>query len=141
MRLGDPGAWRLITKLQQTTGDVRNMSNYLSSMLVLGGFFLAMPHAAAQAPDVLAEYPNGTFLENVTRSPNGALVFTSYFGKTIELIERGKPTRTLSTLPVHPVGIIRFGDGYLVSAHGAPFTSGPAFTQTQQILALDKMAR
>jgi hypothetical protein len=95
--------------------------------------------ASAQAvkPTSLAEYPNGTFLENAAATPSGGLLATSYFGRTLELIEPDKAARTFATLPAHPVGIVRLADGsYLVSAHGAPFTGGPAFTQTQQLIAV-----
>lgn len=88
-------------------------------------------------PAVLAEYANGAFLENAVRTQSGRLLATSYFAKTLELIETGKTARTFATLPAHPVGIVRLADGrYLVSAHGAPFTGGPAFTQTQQLLVV-----
>lgn len=104
-------------------------------VIILAIAMFASP-AVADEPLVLAEYPNGTFLENVTTTSKGTLVVTSYFAKTLEVIEPGKPTRTFATLPAHPVGIMRYGDGYLVSAHGSPFNSGPSFTQTQQMLVL-----
>jgi hypothetical protein len=105
-------------------------------LLTLAVFLATLAPSSAETPRVLAEYPNGTFLENVVATQKGALVATSYFAKTLELIEPGKPARTLTTLPAHPVGIVRYRDGYLVSAHGAPFTGGPAFTQAQQLLLL-----
>ena len=92
--------------------------------------------AQTASPQVLAEYSNGTFLENVATSTTGALVITSYLNKSLEIIEPGKPARTLAILPAHPVGIVRHKSGYIVSAHGSPFTSGPAFTQQQQVLVL-----
>jgi hypothetical protein len=85
----------------------------------------------------LAEYPNGTFLENAAATLSGGLLATSYFARTLELIEPDEAARTFATMPAHPVGIVRLADGsYLVSAHGAPFTGGPAFTQTQQLIAV-----
>jgi hypothetical protein len=106
-------------------------------LLAAAALLLVSSSASADTPQVLAEYPAGTFLENVTTTPKGSLVITSYFAKSLELIEPNKPARTLAALPAHPVGIMRYRGGYLVSAHGAPFTSGPAFTQTQQLLVLD----
>jgi sugar lactone lactonase YvrE len=91
----------------------------------------------AKTPTVLAEFPNGTFLENVTQTDRGAIVFTNYFAKTLEILVPGKPARTLATLPAHPVGIVRSKGGFVVSAHGKPFNSGSAFTESQQILILD----
>jgi hypothetical protein len=95
----------------------------------------------AQQIQVLAEYPNGTFLENLTTTRSGALLVTSYLSKTLELIEHGKPARTFVQLPVHPVSIVKTASGYILSAHGAPFTRGPAFTQMQQVLVLDEAAK
>jgi hypothetical protein len=101
--------------------------------LACGG---AAESAAQSTARTLAEYPNGTFLENVVADGLGALVYTSYFGKTLEILEPGKPARTLARLDLHPVGIVSYRDGYLLSAHGAPFNSGPDFTRTQQLVVL-----
>lgn len=102
---------------------------------------LAPPAIAQQSPVVtLAEYPTGTFLENLDVLSDGRIVFTSYFAKTIEVLERGK-ARTFAKLSAHPVSILAIGDGFLVAAHGQPFVSGPAFVETQQFLLLDKTGR
>ena len=49
--------------------------------------------------------------------------------------------RSLATLAVHPVGIAATPEGYVVTAHGAPFTSGPGFTATNRILLLDRRGK
>lgn len=104
---------------------------------------VAVPATAQQnvivRPEVVAEYPAGTFLENLDELGNGDVVFTSYFAKTIEILERktGK-ARTFAQLSSHPVAILALGDGFIVSAHGQPFTSGPKFVETQRLLILDK---
>src|SRR5262249_55619960 len=88
--------------------------------------------------EVLAEYPAGTFLENLDMLADGRVVFTNYFSKTIELLDnQGKPS-TLAQVSAHPVSILSTDDGFLVAAHGQSFVSGPAFVETQQILLLDR---
>src|SRR5215471_6306393 len=73
-------------------------------------------NAAAQAPivETVAEYPTGTFLENLDVLPDGRIVFTSYFAKTIEVLAAKAKPRTFATLSAHPVGILAVGDGFLV---------------------------
>jgi hypothetical protein len=89
---------------------------------------------------VVAEYPNGTFLENLDTLMDGRVVFTSYFGKSIEILE-GDKVRTFAKVSAHPVSILAIDRGFIVAAHGQPFVSGPAFVQTQQFLLLDKDGR
>jgi hypothetical protein len=91
--------------------------------------------------ETVAEYPAGTFLENLDVLPDGRVVFTSYFAKTIEMLEGKAKARTFATLSAHPVSILAIGDGFLVSAHGKPFVSGPGFVETQQFLLLDREGR
>ena len=59
--------------------------------MALAAVLFAIGHrsAAAQAPGVetVAEYPAGTFLENLDVLSDGRVVFTSYFAKTIELLD------------------------------------------------------
>jgi hypothetical protein len=93
--------------------------------------------ALGQSSDVLAEFPAGTFLENGAVLPGNALIVTNYFAKSLERVEPGQPTRRLAELPAHPVGLLRVGERFVASAHGAPFTSGPSFTQTQKVLLLN----
>jgi Protein of unknown function (DUF1579) len=91
--------------------------------------------------DVLAEYRSGTFLENAVRREDGAMLITSYLSKTLELIETGKPARMLSRLSAHPAGILKVTGGFILSAHGTPFTEGPTFTKTQKLLLLDEQGQ
>jgi hypothetical protein len=101
---------------------------------------LAWP-VAAETARVLAEFPPGTFLENLTVGADGAVVATNYFARTLERIGPDDQVGTFATLDVHPVSILPDGDGWIVAAHGEAFTSGPGFTQTQMILRLDATGR
>ncbi len=65
------------------------------------------------------------------------MIATSYFAKRLERIGPDDAASTFATLPAHPVSILPLGEGWLVAAHGAPFTSGPEFTKTQTFLVLD----
>lgn len=96
----------------------------------------AGPQTVAPTVETLFSLPGG-FLENLSVRPDGGIVFTSYLDKTVRLRDATGAVTVLATLPAHPVGIVTLGDGYLVSAHGASFTDGPAFTTTNQILLLD----
>jgi hypothetical protein len=94
--------------------------------------------AAEQAlPSIAAEFPAGTFLENLSVLQDGSVAFTSYFERRVYLLASDNQVSTLAELPVHPVSILPNADGFIVTAHGAVFTEGPAFTQTQQILLLN----
>lgn len=100
---------------------------------------MAMP-ATAQAPEVttVASYPHGAFLENLSVDPQGRLLFTSYFDRTLLAWNgEGAPT-PLAVLDVHPVAVLARADDIIVSAHGASFAAGPAFTETNQLLVLDR---
>ena len=88
-------------------------------------------------PAVLAEYPSGTFLENLTIETGGTVAFTSYFARQLGQLETSDHHGVFPELPAHPVGILATETGFIVTAHGMPFTEGPEFTQTQQILTLD----
>jgi sugar lactone lactonase YvrE len=57
------------------------------------------------------------------------------------MLEGKAKARTFATLSAHPVSILAIGDGFLVSAHGKPFVSGPGFVETQQFLLLDGEGR
>lgn len=86
---------------------------------------------------VLVEYPSGTFLENLDVQRDGKVIFTRYFARQLGLLDAGNTVSDFAALQVHPVGVLAFDDGYIVTAHGTPFTEGPEFTQTQQVLVLD----
>ncbi len=93
------------------------------------------PQAVVPTVETLFSLPGG-FLENLTVRPDGGIVFTSYLDKTVRLRDATGTVTVLATLPAHPVGIVTLDEGYLISAHGASFTDGPAFTTTNQILLL-----
>jgi hypothetical protein len=103
-----------------------------------------------QAIQTLAQFPHGTFLENLVIGSNGDVIFTDYSGKRllrqgiIPANETGRlpaPAATFSALDVHPAGIARLGDGYLVSAHGRSFLEGPEFQDSQLVLLLNANGR
>src|SRR5262245_40072825 len=99
--------------------------------------------ATAQGPhvEVLAEYVPGNFLENLDVLSDGRVVFTSYFAKTIEIIDSRGRAGTLAHVSAHPVSILAIEGGFLIAAHGQPFTSGPAFVEAQHFLLLDAAGR
>jgi hypothetical protein len=98
-------------------------------------------HAQNSVPKTLASFPNGTFLENLTVAADGSIIFTSYFGKSLQRLADGELQEPLASLDVYPVGIIAVADGYVVTAHGKAFTDAPAFLNTNKILLLSKDGR
>lgn len=111
--------------------------------LVAGMLSAIVSEATAQGPhvEVLAEYAPGNFLENLDVLSDGRVVFTSYFAKTIEILDSRGRAGTLAHVSAHPVSILAIEGGFLIAAHGQPFTSGPAFVETQQFLLLDAAGR
>lgn len=94
---------------------------------------------AAVADDrvaTLAEFPSGTFLENLIVAEDDVIIFTSYFARQLKALGIDNGVSDIADLPAHPVGLLRVDEFYVVTAHGTPFTDGEAFTQTQQILML-----
>lgn len=93
---------------------------------------------AAPEPSVetLARFPAGTFLENLVARSSDTFLVTSYFDKTIIEIDTSGSHRVFSQLDVHPVGIVRDGNRYVVSAQSIPFTEAPAFQSSNLILVL-----
>jgi len=112
------------------------MSTWKLSGLLLTTLLSTTP-ALSETASTLAEFPAGTFLENLTASENGDLTVTSYFGRELLRLNAENVQSTFATLEVHPVSILSQGDGYLIAAHGTSFTEGPSFTRTQQLLHLD----
>jgi len=103
------------------------------------------PAAAAAAPAaapklrVLASYPAGSFLENLEVLPQGDVLITNYFTKTIERVTPAGEKSIFANLSAFPVSLISTADGFLVAAQGKNFLAGdPDFAKAQQILLLDK---
>lgn len=107
-------------------------------VLIAAALSLTLAGVAAAAPKVetLASYPHGAFLENLTVGPDQTVYFTSYIGKAVMALSPKGGDRVFAALPTHPVGIIRTGSGFIVTAHRTPFTDAPAFMSTNEILFL-----
>jgi sugar lactone lactonase YvrE len=95
-----------------------------------------MPDAA---PHPLVRFPNGTFLENLVLRPDGAVLFTSYFARTVEAWSPAAGAFPFATLPVHPVSLAALPDGgFALAFHGVLYTEGPAALRgTGGVLLLD----
>ena len=108
---------------------------------VLTSAFVVMHADAKEKPSeatIIASYPHGAFLENLSIDPKNRLVFTSYIDRTLMMWRgRGAPS-VLAELDVHPVGVLARNRDILVSAHGTSFMAGPAFTASNQLLVLDR---
>lgn len=112
-----------------------NKSTFIA--LAVAGVLTASTAAAEQGHQVAAEFPSGTFLENLTILENDDAVFTSYFARQLGQLGADNANSVFADLPAHPVGILAVSNGFVVTAHGSPFTEGPEFTQSQQILLLN----
>ncbi len=97
----------------------------------------AIVPANAAEVETLIEFTPGVFLENLVQVADGSTVFTSYFDKRLIGLSADDKAWTVAELPYHPVGIAALGDGFIVTAHGAPFSDFPAFTETNRVLVLD----
>lgn len=91
----------------------------------------------ANTTEALAQFPNGTFLENGDVDKDGTLYFTSYFEKKIYAYKAGEKVRVAAELPVQPVAVLVTPQGFLLSGHAIPFTAGPSFTTSNELLELD----
>ena len=94
------------------------------------------PEVAAAAPAVLASFDAPAFLENLIVEEDGSIIFTNYTGKSLHRIAPDGAVSVLASLDVHPVSLIRLGETYIVSAHAIPFTAGPSFIGSGQLLSL-----
>jgi len=109
--------------------DTLMMATTRRGALALGaGLFLAGRAVRAQAaPDILARFPNGTFLENLVVRPDGAVLFTNYFARAIEIWSPASGAARFAAVDGHPVSLAPLGDGgHALAVHGAVFTAGPA---------------
>ncbi len=115
-------------------------------MIMLGALttffaFIGQPAFASPMHEVLAKYPNGTYLENLLVNRDGAVLYTNYFSKTIEQWSKGRAT-TFATLEGYPVNLVELPDGYLVLVHGRKFTEGSdALRENNRLLKLDKTGK
>jgi hypothetical protein len=96
---------------------------------------------SGDAVQTVASFDSPAFLENLIVEPDQSIILTSYLDRTLRSVTASGQVTTVATLPAHPVGIVRLGDGFLISAHGASFTEGPAFTSTNQVLVLNGQGR
>lgn len=112
----------------------RSLLAVAAAVALFSGHAAAEPTATAPAVETLASFPSGAFLENLIVRDDGAIVFTSYFDRTLMLRRADGAVSVLARLPAHPVGLAPLGDGYLISAHGVPFTQAPAFLSSNQML-------
>jgi sugar lactone lactonase YvrE len=97
--------------------------------------------AASPAVETIASYPNGAFLENLSAGKDGVALVTSYSDKTLLRWDGDAAPTSFVTLNAHPVGILTRTNDIIVSAHGAPFTGGPAFLSSNRLLVLDRKER
>lgn len=103
---------------------------------VLAPMILGRPEPAP--PQVLARFPNGTFLENLVVAPEtGRVLFTNYFARRIESWSPDAGHAPFAEVPAHPVSLTALGAGrHALAVHGASFLDGPAAMQGQAALLL-----
>lgn len=87
--------------------------------------------------ETIAEFPNSTFLENLTVTTDNDVVFTNYFDKQIMRLSDDGNVEIFAELPDHPVAILELDDGFVVTAQGTSYLKFPAVTETNSILLLD----
>lgn len=98
----------------------------------LAGLALASPVRAQAAPEILARFPNGTFLENLVVLPNGDVLFTNYFARALERWSPAAGQSRFAEVPAHPVSLTALPEGrFALVVHGAPFNGGPAAMRGQ----------
>lgn len=109
----------------------------MRTMGILAAALLSVSPAAADVSvTTVARYPHAAFLENMTVTPRGNLLFTSYSDRRVmRWTGRGNP-RPWAHLDVHPVAVIARASDVIVTAHGRSFLEGAAFTTSQQFLVL-----
>ncbi len=84
------------------------------------------PAVAQSAPEILARFPNGTFLENLVVLPDGRVLFTNYFARTLEAWSPAVGHARFGEVPQHPVSLTALEDGrHAVVVHGVAFNRGP----------------
>lgn len=105
--------------------------------------FLAAPLRAQPAPEILARFPNGTFLENLIVEPDGSVLFTNYLARRIERWTASADAALHAEVDAFPVSLTPLGDGrQALAAHGASFLQGPAAMRGMgAVLLLDGAGR
>lgn len=111
---------------------VRLSAAALAGLAVPG---IARAQGVRPAPEVLHSAPTGTFFENLEAQADGSVLFTSYFAKEI-LRWSTQGISTFAKLNAHPVDLVSLQGEVVVTAHGAPFTSGPDFVKSMRIIRL-----
>ena len=119
------------------------------SLLMAGGYAWCLSYpdlvAAAQQPssrgEVLARYPNGHYLENLTVARDGRVFYTDYFEKAVEVWSPGG-SRTFARLPHHAVNLVENDVGFLVLTHEGRFTEGPeALRDRNHLVQIDRQGQ
>lgn len=116
---------------------------WLAALILAAGATIG---AAAATPNgaalrILASHPVGTFLENMLVEPDGSVLYTSYFDRTIWRHRPDGTNMKFATLEAHPVSVARRGNSIWVVAQTASFADGPAFMKSNQIMRLDRDGR
>ncbi len=114
------------------------MSHRLFLSVTCAAICLVATFAKADPTRTIASYPAGTFLENLAEGPDGTLLVTSYFDRTVLSWDGTAAPVPFAVLDVHPVGVLVRDDGIVLTAHGTSFAAGPAFTQTNAFAVLSR---
>ncbi len=105
--------------------------------IAAAGLALSVPASAQAALDILARFPNGTFLENLVVEPDGRVLFTNYFARRLEAWSPGGGHALHAVVPDHPVSLTPLGGGrQALAVHGTSFMDGPAAMRGRAALLL-----
>lgn len=108
-----------------------------SLVLAAAGLGLAPLARAQTGPEILARFPNGTFLENLVVEPDGRVLFTNYFARQLEVWSPTAGHAGFASVPDHPVSLTPLGHGrQALAVHGASFMDGPAAMRGRAALLL-----
>ncbi len=113
-------------------------------MFAVAGCTTAMAEtqtASCGRVEVLASYPNGTWLENLTRTSEGRLYYSVTTDKRIDIYEPGHGVRRFTELPVYPMGIVRVGDTFVIAGNTRALSDVPARYATNAIVEVDLHGR
>ena len=113
-------------------------THYMFLALAAAHYFAPPPKMPPGEPRVetLAQFPAGTFLENLVADDDGAIFVTSYFAKQVLKVDPTGKSSVFAELDDHPVAILSTEDGFVLSAMAQPFTEAPAFMQSNVIVFL-----